>query len=244
MTKKELQEMITIAVRTVVRKEIKPLIEATIKKEFNKILDEADSGKPPKTKTLMTDNTMPQGKSLMTLIEEDKEDDSTRAEINERIFKGKTPFKEKNPFSEVLNQTATEVETRTGIYSNPMKQTPTSTQKKVVLDQPMVESVAPDTPVTEEKPPPPSRESLAAAIGYGDMKPKSSGLKKILAEDQTSASDSPANEIELPTMSAGGDGGQPKPIDYSKVPTSLVKNMMKDYSGLLKEVESKVKRPE
>jgi hypothetical protein len=48
----------------------------------------------------------------------------------------------------------------------------------------------------------------------------------------------PLNEVELPTTNADG-----KPINYANVPMDLVQNMMKNYSGLLKKVETKVNRP-
>ena len=244
MTKKQLQEMIITAVRKVVKEEIKPLIEMTIKREFHKILDDAESAKNPKT--LMVDNTAPQSTSLRNLIEEDKESDPARAEINERIFKGKTPFEEKNPFAEVLNQTATEVETRTGIYSNPMKQTSNDGQKKVVLNQPMIESVVGKNQSREDLVIMGDIEKIGSVNGMPgieeSVKPKSNILKKSVAKDLTEVSQ--PIEVELPTMSAGGGDGAPKPIDYSKVPVKLVKNMMKNYSGLLKKVDTKVRRPE
>lgn len=245
MTKKELQTMITAAVRKVVKEEIKPLIETTIKREFHKILDEAESAKP--SKTLMVDNVEPQGTSLISLIE-DGESDSARAEINERIFKGKIPFEEKNPFADVLNQTANEVESKTGIYSNPLKQT--GEQKKVVLNQPMVESASPGvvegTPLRKDLVIMGDIEKIGIVEGMpgieGTIKPKSNVLQKIVAKEPRTGEES--NVVELPTMSAGGEGGAPKPINYDNVPIKLVKNMMKNYSGLLKKVDTKVRRPE
>ena len=216
--------MITVAVRKVVKEEIKPLIEMTIKREFHKILDEAETAKPKKE--MMVEEYLPET-SLMNLVEQDQETDEARSEINERIFKGK------NPFADVLNQTADDVKNRSGIYANPLKQDG-KTQKKIVINQP-----APIQMVTEGAvaTPRPSRKQLAAQMGYGDM-------EKIGVVDNipTVKSTQPV-EVELPTMSAGGEGGAPKPIDYNNVPAKLVQNMMKDYSPLLKKVDSKVHRP-
>ena len=224
MTKKELQEIITIAIRTVVQKEIKPLIEATIRKEFYKILNEAETAAKPKRTIIVEDDD---NTSLLSLIEEDIDSDPARAQINEKIFKGKTPF------ADVLNQTADAVKNRTGIYANPLKQT--GSQVKMKLNNDGLATTAPiDAQMSTRTY---NRSEMAAKIGYGDM-PKigvDNKVKNIIAKDPTSA---PLNEIELPTTNADG-----KPINYANVPQDIVKNMMKNYSGLLKKVESKVMRP-
>jgi hypothetical protein len=225
MTKKQLQEMITVAVRKVVKEEIKPLLEATIKKEFFKILSEAETAKPKKE--MMVEEYLPET-SLMNLVEQDQETDEARSEINERIFKGK------NPFADVLNQTADDVKNRSGIYANPLKQDG-KTQKKMVINQPVPTQMVNEGAVATPRP---TREQLAAQIGYGDMN------KIGVSNNIPTVESTQPVEVELPAMSAGGEGGAPKPIDYNNVPVELVQNMMKNYSGLMKKVETKVRRPE
>jgi len=256
MTKQDLQKLINVSVKAAI-KEMKPLIETTIRKEFHKILSEAESA--PKTEAkprkMMTEEVSSET-SLMNLIDEDKESDPVRAGVNEKIFAGKKPFEdEKNPFANVLNQTAKEVTNREGIYSNPHKMAATggSDQVKVNLasGQPVVENVQPTEDYVPSSKPPPSKEAMAAKMGYGDMekigggegipgmeiKPKSTA-KRIIAEDPIPASSEPLTEVELPTQNPDG-----QPINYSKVPMDLVQNMMKDYRGLMKKTEQKVNRP-
>lgn len=243
MTKQELQKMIYLSVKNVINKEIKPLIETTIRKEFYRILNAAESAKKPK---IVEEDKM----SLINMIEDDEEADPTRLEVNEKIFQGKTLFKEDNTrFADVLNQTANEVENKTGIYSNSKMQNSSMTnQVKVNLNQPNKNTIKGDT--SDNGKSMNLRENFAAKLGYenvekvgsvenipGTETKKSKVLEKISKERPIKT------EIELPTMSAGGEGGKPKPIDYSKVPATMVQNMMKNYSSLMKKVESKVSRP-
>jgi hypothetical protein len=231
MTKQELQKMVYLSVKKVFKDEIKPLIEVTIKKEFNKILNDAETAKSQKN--IIVEEKISES-SLMNLINEDKEIDSARSEVNERIFKGK------NPFADVLNQTANDVKNREGVYANPLKQGGAGTQKKVIVNQ---SATAQPTEMVSEatNTSMPSREQLAAKMGYGN-------IEKIGTPDDKPGIEKPVQsaqpvEIELPEMSAGGEGGAPIPIDYNKVPMNLVQNMMKDYRGVMEKVEEKVKRP-
>ena len=246
---KELAQEITRDLKKYfIKEEIKPLIEATIRTEFNKILDEAETAKP--TKTLMVDSAIPQRTSLMKLVDEEEEEDSIRAGINDRIFKGKTLFtEEKTPFAGILNQTVKEVETQTGIYANPLKQGGGQIKVTLPSSPPMVENTTPNATKTL------SRKDLMAKMGLEDIgkiggnvegMPGAEGktknvLHKIVAQDSTPTQ---LTEVELPMMSAGGEDGAPKPINYNNVPMELVQNMMKDYRGLLKKVDLKVHRPE
>jgi len=222
MTKKELQAMMIVAVRKVFKEDIKPLIETTIRKEFYKILSEAEETKPKKGILVEDDNT-----SLMSLLDE-PENDSARAHVTKKIFNGKTPF------ADVLNQTADEFRNKSGVYANPSKEVGSQVKMKLNND-----GLATTAPIDAQMPTQTyNRSEMAAKMGYGDM-PKigiDNKVKNIIAKDPTPSA--PLNEVELPATNADG-----KPINYANVPQDIVKNMMKNYSGLLKKVESKVMRP-
>ena len=229
MTKQELQKIVYLSVKKVFKEEVKPLIEFTIKKEFNKILSEAETTPKPQ-RTIMTEETMPAGTSLVGLMNEETEADPARAEVSKKIFN------DKNPFASVLNQTANDVTNRAGIYSNPNKYAAAGDQVKMKLNN---DGLATTAPIDAQMPTQTyNRSEMAAKMGYGDM-PKigiDNKVKNIIAKDPTPSA--PLNEVELPATNADG-----KPINYANVPQDIIKNMMKNYSGLLKKVESKVMRP-
>ena len=136
-----------------------------------------------------------------------------------------------------LNQTANDVTNRAGIYSNPNKYAAAGDQVKMKLNN---DGLATTAPIDAQMPTQPyNRSEMAAKMGYGDMIPntKDNKVRKILAKEPTTEA-TPLTEVELPATNADG-----KPINYANVPMDLVKNMMKDYSGLMKKVDSKVNRP-
>ena len=237
MTKKDLQKMIYLSIKSVVNKEIKPLIERTIKKEFYKILNEADTAKKSK---VISENKM----SLNSIIEQDDVNDLARAEVNKKIFKGKTLFKENALFADVLNQTANEVR------NNRFNRQNFSEDGQVTVNFNASENGNSEKDISTSNF---SKEDFAAKLGYGDMEKiggkvdipniKTKKKPKILENISRENFVEKPISVKLPTMSAGGEGGAPKPIDYSKVPATMVKNMMKNYSTLMKKVDSKVNRP-
>ena len=197
LTKKDLQKMISEAVKTTIIKEIKPLIMKTIKQEFRKIIEEADS-KPKQTITESDELSMTQ------LLQSPPEEDETRQAVSEKIFSGGRGGK----FADILNQTADE---RLGGQS--LTAPSINTQQEIVLDNTSTEKVF-------------DRTKLAEQLGYGDDLGKVGAGVKV-----------PGTVVSLPTTTPDG-----APINFNKVPEKIVKNMMKDYSGLLKKTEQKVKK--
>jgi len=213
MTKKELQKMISESVRNTIIKEIKPLIKRTIREEFYKIIEEAGSQEEKEDDL-----------SMVNLLEQNVEEDETRQQVQEKIFKSG------GRFDNILNQTANQYSGR-----SISKDTGLNEQKEFVLN---TDSINMNQEI--------DRGDLAAKMGYGDGFKKVGGTVKAPGTENKKPSplsqivnktqrkpDQPV-KVSLPTKNADG-----RPINFDKVPVDIVQNMMKDYSGILKKMEGK-----
>jgi len=212
LTKKDLRLMISEAVRDTIIKEIKPLIKKTIKQEFYKILEEAETVRPtkPTAKPVIAESD---DLSLTQLLDSPLEEDETRQAVQEKIFSGGRGGK----FADILNQTATEVSTGQTLTSPG-----TGGQREIVLNESQPEKAFDSAKLTEQ-------------LGYGDGFTKVGAGSRIPGTEARSKGS--LDKVSLPTTNPNGS-----PIDFSKVPVDIVKNMMRDYSGLLKKTDQKVSR--
>lgn len=218
LTKKELQAMITEAVKVAI-KEMKPTIRKTIREEFYKIVDEANDNHEI--------GEQPDDLSMTRLLEQNAEEDETRRVVEKKIFSG-------GKFSDILNQTADQYRGRS-ITKEATSGMATNDQQQFILNS---DSVQPSQT--------PDRSRMINEIGYGDgfskvgedakvpgvQKSQTSPLKQILGNTQKKPNQ--PVQVSLPTKNADG-----RLIDFDKVPVEVVENMVKDYRGTLKNLEKR-----
>jgi len=232
LTKKVLQDMMKQAAKDAIKeviKEIRPTIKRTIREEFYKMLDEADSNRSePQRQIVQEQDEL----SMAHILSQDVEEDEARQAVQQKIFSG-------GQFADVLNQTANQYRGRSigreaaaggaGMYG-------INEQKEFVLNTGNV-------PVANQQI---YRSSLIDKMGYGDGFTKvgaKASVPGVSAKPQSALSqivgktarkpDRPVS-VSLPTKNADG-----RPINFNNVPADIVQNMMRDYSGTLKKLESR-----